>query len=380
MINFSTLFEYINRGERGPRTSNFIFFILFNCLFIYLVTILWNSFLGKDLGDYRLYFSSTFSSWVALTSAVHFGGWNHVGFYNNTKYIFFASISIFIIQFTISIYLLCYPLGLITMYESIFIIFNQTLYFLILLPLAIFLSILRSINALLKSTIRIIWRLLFFLTPIIWMPTQQIIELRGEWVIFNPFTLISLPALIFNSNNEVLVFPNDFYASLILFIIACTVIISLIIIIKDRNFTTLLASKIPLVSTDDNFEKNFFPTYFTHSSNPEKHTIQKRVPINGKIKLLFLTDVSQNYLKRNHDAGNLAVFYRNNIESPWKPVSDCNYFIKNGSLYFRCKWPIKISENEKINLKFILFDSKNKLNLRVKIIGDEPVEENLLTF
>ena len=106
MISLDRIYDYVLRGERGPTLVNFLFFLIFNCIFIYLVTILWNAFLGKDLGVYRLYFSSAFSSWVALTSVIHFGGWNFESYRENLKYILLASISIFICQYLISIYIL----------------------------------------------------------------------------------------------------------------------------------------------------------------------------------------------------------------------------------------------------------------------------------
>ncbi len=367
MINLKTLNNYILRGERGPTLINFLFFLLFNCIFIYLVTILWNTFLGKDLGVYRLYFSSAFSSWVALTSVIHFGGWNFESYRENLKYILLASMSIFVCQYLISIYILCFPLGLISFVNSLEIILLQTVSFILLSPIVITLSIIRSLNALCRSIIRVMWRLLFFLTPIIWMPSFLLLEIRGNWVTFNPFTLISIPPLHI-LNEQILLFPNDSYVTIILSIGCTLFLIFLLFIVGNDTLGNYFSNMVSSNQRKEKYEGNIYPSFFIHSAN-KGTSIKKRIGKDEKLKFVFRTDVQNNYFSRISDKGHLEVKYY--IRNVGKILSDTKIVYLNGKINFSCLLPNKLLNEKELKLEFFLIDRKNKLKVEALVIPEK---------
>lgn len=365
MISLDRIYDYVLRGERGPTLVNFLFFLIFNCIFIYLVTLLWNAFLGKDLGLYRLYFSSAFSSWVALTSSVHFGGWNNESYTENIKYVFFASLLIFIFQFLISIYILCYPLGLITFIDSLKIIMYQSFCFLILSPIVITMSIIRSLNALTRSIIRIIWRLLFFLTPIIWMPSEMLLSIRGNWVLFNPFTLIALPSL--NIIEEpILTFPNDVMISLFFSFGSIIFICFLFLKVGNDTLGNYFSNMVSPNERKNKFEKNNFPSYFSHNNVTGKKNLSRIISTDDKIRLTFKLDVQNNYFSRLSKKGKLTVLYKTNNKI--RNLYDFKSNFKNGLLKFSCNWPENHDLKEELDLQFLVNDNKNKFNLNATLI------------
>ena len=115
----------------------------------------------------------------------------------------------------------------------------------------------------------------------------------------------------------------------------------------------------------EKYEGNIYPSFFTHSSNNDT-SIKKRVGKNEKLKLVFRTDVQNNYFSRISDKGRLeAKYYNGHVE---KILSDTKVVYLNGKINFTCLLPNKLLNKKEFKLEFFLIDRKNKLTVEALII------------
>ena len=224
--DFVQLEEYLLRGQRGTDKLSFLFFLVSNVIFIHAITYLWFIFADKPLVLYREYFSYTFSLWNAFSAVImcKFGK-------NNIRSIIRGAVVGFVVLFSQLIILLAYLNFIVESSISNFdFLLGSIFSYFKVLPFLLAISILQSSGIILKNLVRIVLRLAFFITPIIWIPEGDLsIDGKESILIYNPFfygTRDILPIL--GLEFKLIVSPNCFVLG--------SVLLALLILIRYLSF------------------------------------------------------------------------------------------------------------------------------------------------
>tara|TARA_B100000676_G_C17612717_1_gene597643 strand:- start:10 stop:411 length:402 start_codon:yes stop_codon:yes gene_type:complete len=114
------------------------------------------------------------------------------------------------------------------------------------------------------------------------------------------------------------------------------------------------------------FEKNNFPSYFSHNNVTDKKDLSRIISTDDKIRLSFKLDVQNNYFSRLSKKGKLTVLYKTNNKI--RNLYDFKSNFKNGLLKFSCNWPENHNPKEELYLQFLVNDRRNNFNLNVTLI------------
>lgn len=169
-------------GNRGKSPQEFVVFLAMNVIFIHVITLLWSEILKKPIVEYRIYFSATFTLWIALSAVI------------NTKFASSALLKGVITSFVVPFAILLTQ-GLVAYIYLFFTVdfFALTKFlhglvvsFLYCFPAAFILGAFRSLHFSTRQIARVIWRISFFLTPVIWMPLPDQVSGKANFIDWNP--------------------------------------------------------------------------------------------------------------------------------------------------------------------------------------------------
>lgn len=186
-------------GNRGSTPQEFIVFLVVNVGFIHVITLLWSELLEKPIDDYRIYFAATFSLWIALSAVVNhrFGKKSLKG---GIAHCFISAFTLLLTQGAVAYIYLFFVVGFVAP-EDFF--YGLILGYLYCFPVVVILSLFRSVHFTLKQIIRIVWRISFFLTPVIWIPFIAQVGGKSFFLDWNP--------LYFGFSQFHIFFDNSFY-------------------------------------------------------------------------------------------------------------------------------------------------------------------------
>jgi len=178
------------RGERGANSQQLLLFIVSNAAFVLIITYLWSTVFEKDLRFLREYCSFTLAFWVAAGFMVN----NRPFWKDPTKTQLLsnliACLFLFGLQFCGNVFIVSFFQKALLVEFLTRLLYGSALLAL-LSPTLVLWALISSLNPWLRNLCRVAWRLSFFLTPIIWFPTETMLQSRGLLVSLNPLSLVS---------------------------------------------------------------------------------------------------------------------------------------------------------------------------------------------